>query len=180
MNSILLSLLNWKAQEEARFTLMMSQGPFEVRLYQKLLCARVSLEGSFDEAIKNGMKHITEYLEGTNFKVERILRAGPCFHLNKVDQWDVGMILPPELDILSVPKPISRLIKIEEWSPCTVGVLRFRGGVTPEIFHRKGEELKRWIKRRGLNSHGPLRVSRNDFLLQLPFFRPNEVHLDII
>lgn len=180
MNSIILSLLNLKAQDEARFSLMMSQGPFEVRLYQKLLCARVSLPGSFEEALKEGVRHLSEYLEGTNFKVRKILHAGPLFQLQKNNDWEVGMVLPPEWDIFSVPKPISRFIKIEEWAPHAVGVLRYRGSLTPDIFHRKGEELKRWIKKKGLNSIGPVRLSRHDHFWATPFFRPNEVHLDIV
>lgn len=180
MNSIILSLLNLKAQDEARFSLMMTQGPFEVRLYQKLLCARVSLPGSFEEVLKEGMRHLSEYLEGTNFKVKKILHAGPLFQLQKNNDWEIGMVLPSEWNLLNIPKPISRYIKIEEWSPHTAGVLRYRGGLTPEVFQRKGEELKRWIKMKGLNSMGPVRVSRHDHFLAVPFFRPNEVHLDIV
>ena len=180
MNSIISSLLNIKAQDEARFTLMMTQGPFEVRLYQKLLFARISLQGSFEEVMKNGMRHLSDYLEGTNFKVKKILHAGPFFQMQKNNEWDVGMVLPSEWDMLNIPKPISRLIKIEEWSPNTVAVLRYRGGLSPEVIQRKGEELKRWVKKKGLNSLGPVRVSRHDHFLAVPFFRPNEVHLDIV
>lgn len=180
MNSLITSLVNWKAQDESRFELMMSQGPFEVRLYPRLLCARVSLNGNFEETIKSGMKHISDYLEGTNFKVKKILHAGPCFHMQRAELWDVGMILPSHLDIHSVPKPINRLIRIEEWSPATVGVLRFRGVLGSDVLERKGTELKRWIQKKGFQSFGVPRVFRHDFMIQIPFFRPNEVHLDLL
>jgi hypothetical protein len=174
-----LSLLNWRAQEESRFTLLSNQGPFEVRLYQRMLSARISVTGSFEEALGNGISHLNDYLEGNNFKVDRIENYGPYFQIHKVNHWEIGIILPTTMNASNAPKPINRLIKIEEISPGRVGVLRFKGQTSRETFHRRGEELKKWLNYKGLNAPGPVRISRHDLTIPLPFFRHNEVHMDI-
>lgn len=180
MNSMFMSLLNWKAQEEARFTLLHCQGPFEIRQYQRMICAKISVTGSFEEALANGINHLNDYLEGNNFRVDKIINHGPYFQIHKVNHWDIGLILPPEMKIVNAPKPINRMIKIEELLPGRVGVLRFKGHTSRELFHRRGEELKKWLNFKGLNGNGPVRISRHDLTVPLPFFRHNEVHIDVV
>lgn len=179
MNSMFMSLLNWKAQEESRFTLLAAQGPFELRSYQRMVCAKIAVTGSFEEALANGISHLNDFIEGNNFKVDKILNHGPFFQIHKVNHWEIGLILPTDMKLGTVPKPINRMIKIEELVPGRVGVLRFKGHTSRENFHRKGEELKKWLNYKGLSAQGPVRISRHDLTLPLPFFRHNEVHMDV-
>lgn len=179
MNSMFMSLLNWRAQEESRYTLIGCQGPFEMRAYQRMVCAKIAVTGSFEEALAMGINHLNDYTEGNNFKVDRILNYGPFFQIHQSNHWEIGLILPPSYKLATAPKPINRMVKIEEINSGRVGVLRFKGHTSRENFHRKGEELKRWITHKGLESSGPVRISRHDLTVPLPFFRHNEVHVDI-
>jgi hypothetical protein len=65
--NLIRSLLNWGAHEEDRFTRIYNQGPFELRLYQKLLCAKISTNGIHDNALKSGLKELFGYIKGNNF-----------------------------------------------------------------------------------------------------------------
>lgn len=180
MNSMFLSLLNWKAQEEARFSLQYNQGPFEIRMYQRMVCASISLTGTFEESLANGIRQLSDYLEGNNFKVSKIQNCGPYFQIHKVTSWDIGLILPRSFTVMNAPKPINRLIRIEEINPVKVGVLRFKGNTSKEVFFRKGDELMRWLNFKGISPNGPLRIARHDLSIPLPFFRNNEMHMDVL
>lgn len=176
MNSMFLSLLNLKAAVDTRFTVLAGQGPFELRYYQRMVCAKVNLPGTYEDAVKNGMQYLLDYIGGNNFKVLQIKNYGHLFHIHKVNSWDVGLILPAEI---SAPKPINRLIKIEELPPGKVATLRFNGPLNSEIIERRGEDLRKWLNFRHMNSNGPLTVARHDSLFPFSFLNVNEVQMEV-
>lgn len=179
MNLMFPSLLRPKIDEDLRFTRLTSHGPYEVRLYQKMWSAKVSIQGEFNEAFKEGCQLLIDYIEGNNFKVARIGRPTSFFQVHKSSTWDIGMILPKTFTALNTPKPINRMVKIEELSPGKVGVLRYRGKTSRDIFHQKGDELAHWLLGRGLRTNGPLKVNL-DNLMPLNYFKNNEIHVEII
>lgn len=179
MNSFFLSLLNWRATEELRFTRLASLGPYELRLYQKMWCAKVSIQGEFDDALKDGRQLLMDYIEGNNFKVARIEKPTSFFQIHKVSTWDVGIILPISFTAFNAPKPINRMIRIEELNPGKVGVLRYRGKTSRDIFHQKGEELTHWLFSKGFKPNGPLKINL-DHNMPLNYLKNNEIHMEII
>lgn len=180
MNSEIFSILNLGPVQESRYRLISSQGPFEVRFYQRMLCAKISLTGSYNEALKNGLQHLEEFLDGNNFKVDKIEKHGPFFHIHKPEYLEIGIILPSMMSLLDAPKPINRSIKIEEISPGRVGVLRFNGKDEQEFYRKRSDELKKWLAHKGLRYGEYFRVMRPpEQLITIPFLRQNEVHLDL-
>lgn len=180
MNSMFLSLLNWRTLDEARFTLLENQGPFEIRYYQRMLCARIKINGLFEEAVTTGMGYLNDFVEGNNFKVSRITNHGPMFYAKTEDSWEVSLILPENQSINDLPSPINRLIRIEETIAGKAAALRFSGSLSGELIERRCADLNKWIKRKGLRSSGPVRVSGQDFLFPLPFYRNNEIMIDVV
>jgi hypothetical protein len=180
MSSTILSLLNWKTVESSRFTLLSAQGPFELRQYERMCCAIINIQGKCEEALTEGLLHLGEYLDGNNFKVSKIISSGTFFQIYKVNSWDIGLILPANLDLHTTPKPINRRVRIESLDPVRVGVLKFKGKASLEVLQRREEELKKWILHKGLSYTGPLKVSHLDLGLPLSFMRTNEIHIDIL
>ena len=179
MNSMLLSLFNFKSPEEARYTLIMDQGPFEMRMYQRMICAKITLKDSYDKSLIHGIQTLEDYTGGNNFKVDRIINNGTFYHTHKADSWEIGLILPSDLNLAAIPKPINRAIKIEEIFPGKVGVLKFKGEPSEAIIERRGDELKRWLKFKGLKHQGPVRVERHELSFPLSFLKHSEVQLDV-
>lgn len=180
MYSSILSLLNLNALEENRYTVLTSQGPFEVRFYPRMTCAKIALPGDFKAVLKEGLFHLEEYLSGNNFKVTKIECNSPYFHSDKVSAIEVGIILPSSMNAMNAPKPINRFVKIEEIPPGRVGVLKFKGSPDETIYQRRSEELKKWLSHKGFFHSGPYRGLRLEFGLDIPFYRQNEVHFDLI
>lgn len=178
MYSSIVSLLNFKTLEQSRYSVLLSQGPFELRFYQRMICAQMSLTGPYDEVLKIGTKYLQEYFEGNNFKVEKIENSGCFFQIKKDNAWDLGIILPASSSIHNAPKPINRMIRITGIPSAKVASLSFKGQQSREIFSRREEELKRWIDYKGLNVKGPLRIMKVS-TSSLPFLRNYEVQYEI-
>ena len=173
------TLLNFTHRRPERFTVLFEQGPFELRQYQPMVCARVYFSGNFSDSIKMGMDHLGQYLAGNNFKITKIPHHGPYFQIHRANQWELGLILPEEIQLLTAPKPMNRLIRIEEIVSQKVAALKYSGAISPERVIRKGEELKRWLWKNKLRLDGPLKFMRNDLGPNVTFFKTSEVLFDV-
>lgn len=178
MHSTLASLFNFKTQEENRYTVLNGQGPFEIRLQERMLCARMSLSGPYDDIVKIGSKYLQDYLDGNNLRVEKIENPGPSFQVMKDKSWELGIILPSSCTLTNVPKPINYMIRIAEIPAAKTGCLSFKGHQSLDIFIRRGEELKRWLDFTNMQVKGPLRIMKIS-TSPLPFLRNYEVQFDL-
>jgi hypothetical protein len=179
MYSDFISLFSEKILEDNRYKVLTMQGPFELRLYQRMTYARVSLTGPYDLIVNKGMEYLKEYLEGNNFKVEKIESTYQYFQIIKENSLDIGIILPASITLKDAPKPINRVIKLGDFSPCRIGALRYGGEVNIDAIKRRGNELKRWLDYKGLKTSGPLKYMSYEKKIYLPFSKTNEVQLDV-
>lgn len=180
MISLFDSLLNFRLLEEGAYSTITSQGPFEVRHYRRVAFARILIEGDFSEALIEGKKHLQDYLEGSNFRVEKVPFTPFYFQKESERGWEIGVILNAEKISTNIPRPINRHIKLDELPPGRVGVLRCKGEVTHDFFIRKTEELRKWIQFKNYRPLTGPRLLYNDSLITLPFHRTKEVHLDLL
>lgn len=178
MYSVLASLLNLKIPVAERYSVLQVQGPFEVRLYQRMVCAKMSLTGPYEDILKIGSRYLSEYFDGNNFKVEKVESTGCLFQVMRENGLELGVILPANVTISNAPQPINRMIRINELPTAKVASLSFRGTQSHELFTRRGEELKRWLDFKGIQVKGPLRVMRVTSST-MPFLRNYEVQFEI-
>lgn len=177
MISAFLSLLNIRTEEDS-YTVLERQGPFELRLYKRRRLAKVLVEGGRREAYEKGVSLINDYLSGNNFRVQKVVSYGPSFQIDRGGSWEVGVILPDDLSLLEIPKPINHLIKIEESIPVKAGALRFKAAAEDDIINRRARELKKWMKLKGYRPSETVSTIHHDFALELPFLRNSEVLID--
>ena len=181
MISLFDSLLNFRFMEEANNKIIDSQGPFEIRLYMRMAYARVYIPGDFSTALEEGKKCLQDYLDGSNFRVEKVPSTTLYFQTEREKGWDIGVILPAEKITTEFPRPINRQINLDELAPGKVAVLKLSSGqVTEEIFERRTGELFKWIEFKKHKTLAGARLVYNDSLITLPFKRTREVHLDLL
>lgn len=178
MHQALTSIFNLRVSGDTRYSLLTSQGPFEIKLYERMTSVGMSLTGPYEEVMSIGNRYIKEYLEGNNLKVERIERPGCFYHLMKDSIWELGVLLPSGFNIQSAPKPINKMIRVTDLPPGRFGTLKFKGELSPDLIVRKGEELKKWLDYKGLSTKGPLRIMKLS-ALSVPFRRNYEVQFEL-
>lgn len=177
MISLLSSLISLKLPEEERYSVIDSQGPFEIRFYRRLACAKVFVPGDLSFAYSQGRKHLEDYLGGSNFRVEKIT-ATPFYFLQKCfNGWEAGVVLNTFED---VPRPINRLVKLTEFFPGKVGVLKFNGDISEEFVEKRKTDLVKWLNFRNYKSISDIRLFYKDSLVTFPFERTKEVHINLI
>lgn len=181
MISLFSSLLNFKIMEEASYRIIDSQGPFEIRHYRRMAYARVSVSGKLSDALVEGKKSLQDYLDGSNFRVEKVSATSLYLQTEIQNGWEIGVILPAEKITTEVPRPINRMVKLDELPPGKVAVLKLNSGeLTEDIFQRRAEELRKWVQFKKYKTLAGARLVYNDSLITLPFKRTKEVHLDLL
>jgi hypothetical protein len=179
MISLLGSLLNLKGLEESRYTLLGSQGPFEIRLYQRMAVAKVMVQGDFNQAFQQGKKHLLDYLQGSNLRLEKIETSSLFFQTERQNAWEVGVILNSIRVNSEIPKPINRLVRLEEISPGKVATLKCNGVTSQEIFSERKNQLMKWLNLKSYSVNGPARIFHHSSSMPIPFLRDKEVMIDI-
>lgn len=150
---------------------------YEIREYNSLLTAKVTVPGPYESAYRKGSKLLMNYLNGNNYKKQRINHCSFYMLVSRLEGWDVSCILPDEFTIATSPRPLGDEIKFEELVSRNVIVHSFTGKSPYSIIMKKIEELKKWAKETDL----PLSKSERIVIYNsaiLPFFRKNEIHVD--
>ena len=178
MYSTLATLLNFKTPGSEKYSVITEQGPFELRLYHRMICASITLTGPFNEIFKMGIRYLDEYRNGNNFKVKKIDEVDYFFQMMKENTVEIGLIFPVGMTFSVIPKPINHTIRLKELAPAKFATLRFKGHESNELFIRRAQDLKKWIEYRNLKIKGHLRVMKISSA-SLPFARNYEVQFEI-
>jgi hypothetical protein len=155
------------------------QDSFEVREYDNLLAAKVTIPGTFETGYRKGREQLMSYFNGENYKKVKI-NYSPIYVLSsRVEGWEVSCILPKEFNVLGVPRPIGENIRFEEIKSRHVAVHRFKGKLSYYDLMKKTEELKSWAEEVNLvlSRFERIAVYRSSFF---PLIRNNEIQIDRI
>ncbi len=174
-----LPFLKLKPRGAQRYKVLVRKGPFEVRQYPRSFKAKLSVDGNLDEAFAEGLGALRQYLAGGNLKVRKFPLTPPVLQIPKKDGWELDVFLPATLDPTTAPKPINRFIKFEVIPARKVAVLRGRGKLSEEAFHRRSLELEAFLREHNLRSGSVLRVAHFTRRPRLPFLPKNEVQIDL-
>lgn len=161
----------------AIYQLLKLQDDYEVRHYKFLFTAKVIVPGPFEKAYKIGSKLLLDYLNGNNYKQQKIKHYCFFMMLSHIEGWEVSCMLPEDFSLLSSPRPIGDYINFEELNSRDVVVHRFSGKSTYSTIMKKIENLKNWAK------ESNLKLSKSERIViyhspVLSFIRKNEIQVD--
>lgn len=160
----------------APFDLIVPGDKFELRDYPAEFTARLTTGSTLEEAAK-GVKALSAYLMGENFKQLSIGGTKYFFIALKSGSWEVYTPLPGYFSFTNVPKPLDDRIHFSSTGPERRAVIKFHDTATGPHLMGKIEELLEWIETKNLRPvHPPLFLYRDD-QLTLPFFHKHEIHL---
>jgi len=99
------------AYEEAKYTVIMKEGNYELRLYESHIVAETVVDGDFDKAGNEGFRRLFKYISGENQKKqsiamttpvsqeagsEKIAMTAPVSQERTGDQWRIAFVMPSE------------------------------------------------------------------------------------
>ncbi|MBC7427741.1 MAG: heme-binding protein [Bacteriovorax sp.] len=169
-------------EKQAPYDVLKTESGIEVRCYRPQTQARVTASGEYKDAQKEAFNVLAEYIFGENKKNEKIQMTTPVLlkEISKTKEWTMTFILPPHFSISSAPKPNDKRISLHELPVHLVASISYPGINTPEKIAEYTEVLKKWLKKRPWYIPlGDLQSAQFDGPLTIPFFRKNEIHIEV-
>jgi hypothetical protein len=170
----------------------------EIRDYKPMIAAEVTVTGERKEAISEGFRLIADYIFGNNepkAKIamttpvtqqadakksgEKIAMTAPVIQQGDGKSWKVQFIMPAEYTLATLPKPVNPVVKLREVKGKQMVVIRFSGSTGDENIAKRTAELQAYVKANKLRTKGEPVLAFYDPPWTLPFFRRNEVMLEL-
>ncbi len=168
------------AYENAEYTVLKSDGDYEIREYPKLMLATTDMrftspgdDGSF--------MRLFGYISGANDQNQKVAMTVPVFmepeHGDSSGQ--MGFVLPKDIAERSAPEPSASGVWLQTRQGGQFAVIKFAGRLNKETAARAEQHLRQWMEGNGLEAAGepeyasydppwtPGPLRRNEVLIRL-------------
>jgi hypothetical protein len=166
--------------EEPKYQVVDLDDDKEIRRYEKMTLASVTVVGKYEEAVKEGYQRLSNYLFGENAKSLEIPMTTPIFEEQNHNSWTISFILPKEYTTELAPTPLDHSIRIHERPAFCAAVIWYTGGNDLDRVYEKSAELQKWLQtQRGFYQKGDVKIAQYDGPSTLDFFRRNELQVEV-
>ncbi len=184
--------------EEPTYTLVKEASGVELRRYAPTVRAVTVVENvSWDQAMSEGFRRLAGYIFGGNTKKQsiamtspvtaqpqpsssmKIAMTAPVTSQPAATGVRVTFTMPAGFTLESLPTPNNRAVVLEEVGARLVAVRRFSGFAGDAAFERERQTLMKGLASLGVHSVAEAELARYDPPWTLPFFRRNEVAVEV-
>jgi hypothetical protein len=137
--------------ESAQYTVVESDGKFEVREYPDLML--VATTTKIDAQGRDGsFMKLFRYISGANESDQKISMTTPVFMENdKADsEVQMGFVMPKEVAVEGVPTPTGSDVDVRKRAGGRFAVLRFAGRLDAKLAKESEAKLRVWMETKGL------------------------------
>ena len=192
------SVFGIRTSEEAGYRVIGEYGQFEIRDYDELVVVETDVNSPFAEAGSIAFNRLFDYISGENVAQKKIAMTAPVMAKKgnmpegkKIamtspvigEKMDIGwryiFVLPASYTLESAPAPSDPLVKLSVMPRKKVAVIRYSGSRGEKSIRQKSDALVDWIQSKGLEINSKPRSAGYDPPWTLPFFRRNEVMIDV-
>ena len=192
------SVFGVNSVEEASYDVIRADDNYELRLYQPMVIAETYVEGDFNGAGDKAFRKLFDYISKENTSSSKIAMTAPVIanqapsdNIEKIDMtvpvleersdqgWRYMFVLLANYSIKTAPVPLDENVKISTIPQKKVAVLRFSGLRDEKVIKQKTVLLEQWVEANGLTPASSPRWAGYNPPWTLPFFRRNEVMIDI-
>ncbi len=179
--------------EQPEFTIEESSGPIEVRSYGPVIAAEAVVEGERKKAIGEGFRLIAAYIFGANQpnakiamtapvqqQKQTIAMTAPVMQQGKGDAWKVQFMMPNSWTMDTLPAPSDARVRLKPIPARRVVALTFSGFASDVAITKHTDELSNYAAEHKLATIGEPYLAFYNPPWTLPFFRRNEVMLEIV
>jgi hypothetical protein len=173
-------LIGIRVNDEPSYVELSQRGGVQVRRYDAMLLARVTVFGDHEHASERAFEKLAKYIYGANSEQATLPMTAPIYHEAGAESWTQSFVLPAGFNLANVPRPLDPAIQIVEVPPSTVAVLRYTG-INDEGHRAKAASaLRTWLATSGTKAVSDIRWAQYDPPFALPFLRRNEVQVDLV
>lgn len=182
------------AAEEPAFALVKKQGNFEIRDYSPVIVAEVTLQGGAERARNAGFQPLADYIFAKDRKGPEIAMTAPVTQApreqiamtapvtqraDSASSWTVGFTMPAKYTMETLPAPANPNVKLIPHPAKRMAVVRFSGLASAGEMEKMRDDLMKQVATLGLTPIGAPVFAFYDPPWTLPFFRRNEVMVEL-
>jgi len=139
------------AYESAAYTVVESDGKFEIREYPDLMLAATSTKSDL-QGRDGSFMQLFRYISGANESKQKISMTTPVFmeNQNSGERVQMGFVMPKEVADQGVPKPTGEKVEVRKREGGRFAVVRFSGALTAKSAKDAETRLREWMQTKGL------------------------------
>lgn len=165
--------------EHAPYSLIQSDGNFEIRHYDQMLLVSTTMNSEKGRSSNDtAFKRLFAYISGENSKGQDISMTAPVF-MDQDKATKMSFVLPEDFRIETAPAPRDPNVSLERVNDYTVAAIRFSGWLDEDTIESKKSELLAWLNEQDIKAIGQPIIAGYDPPSSIPFFRRNEVLIPI-
>lgn len=168
------------ATETASYTVLTTDGEFELRAYESLHLARTKMNAPMQngEDRDGSFMRLFRYIAGANEREEKIAMTTPVLVTPDGEKQAMSFVMPKAVVASGVPAP-KEGVTLEKLPPMKVAVVRFAGVSSDETEIKQLARLKEWVTAKQLQLLGEPILAYYDPPWTPGFLRRNEVMLRV-
>ena len=181
------------AIEEAKYRVVLADGPIEIRDYEPSIVAETVVSGDFEEAGDDAFGRLFRYIGGNNVSQEKIAMTAPVSQERSekiamtapveqrpaADGWAVSFMMPASYTIKTIPKPKDDSVAIREIPAYRAAAIRYSGFWSEKNYREHLAELNAWLDATGYRRAGEPVWARYDAPFKPWFMRRNEILIPV-
>ena len=167
------------AVEEPAYKSVLQEGAFEVRDYEAVVVAEVTVSGEQKEAASKAFRLLAGYIFGGNKQRQSIAMTAPVTQKPNEGQWGVNFTMPSAYNMDTLPQPNDPRVMLRAVPPSRYAVLRFSGLARQDDVANKTAELQRLLASHQLRAIGPASLAQYNPPWTPWFMRRNEVMIPV-
>jgi hypothetical protein len=182
------------AYEEAKYTVIMKERNYELRLYESHIVAETVVDGDFDKAGNEGFRRLFKYISGENQKKqsiamttpvsqeagsEKIAMTAPVSQERTGDQWRIAFVMPSEYTLDTLPQPADPKVLLKQVPARRLAVITYSGTWSKKRYEEKKALLDAFIQKQNWRPLGEPVFARYNSPFTLWFLRRNEVMVPV-
>lgn len=181
ISMLVVGYFGWKlmargAYESAAYTVVESEGSFEVREYPDLMLAATNTR--FESQGNDGsFGRLFRYISGDNDRSQKVAMTTPVFMEpeSEGEKAQMGFVIPKEVMKEGIPQPTAGDVEIRKREGGTFAVVRFSGQLNEESRSVNEKRLRKWMNDKGLSGEAAAESAGYDPPFKPKFLRRNEV-----
>jgi len=180
--------------EESAYTVIKTDGDFQVRQYAPQVVAETMVDGSLEEAGNKAFRPLFRYISGANRPQgeisvtapvtqqrdgEKIPMTAPVAQEAVSNRWAVTFMMPTNCTLETLPKPTDEKVRLRAIPARRMAAVRYSGAWSRPRYERNLARLREWMKANGVAAAGDPVWARYNPPFTPWFLRRNEILVPI-
>ena len=182
------------ALEEAKYTVIMKEGNYELRQYEPHIVAETMVDEDYDKAGNEGFRRLFKYISGENQKKqsiamttpvsqeagsEKIAMTAPVSQERTGGQWRIAFVMPSEYTLDTLPQPVDPKVLLKQVPARRMAAITYSGSWSKARYEEHKALLEAFIQKQKLSPLGEPVLARYNSPFTLWFLRRNEVLIPV-